>query len=223
MYDNSGEEMPVSLSERVAMLGGLMISAATGGSHDDPFYPPLRTEFMNDPDIRDRLPEPPRIPGDRPAPAGQTAPCRGCSAMRGFATLLLERVRPARACAHACDGARGRGDVLAAPAARDRTRAGCGWRLWSPRGGETLKGHGMSISPETVRFDDDTMWVGLSDGRVIGVPLAWFPRLLHADPATRTAFTLSAFGIHWETLDEDISVAGLLAGRGDMSGVGEVA
>jgi hypothetical protein len=81
----------------------------------------------------------------------------------------------------------------------------------------------MSISPETVRFDDDTMWVGLSDGRVIGVPLAWFPRLLHADPATRTAFTLSAFGIHWETLDEDISVAGLLAGRGDMSGVGEVA
>ncbi len=67
------------------------------------------------------------------------------------------------------------------------------------------------------------MWVGLSDGRVIGVPLAWFPRLLHADAAARAAFNLSPFGIHWETLDEDISVAGLLAGRGDMGRVGAVA
>ena len=39
----------------------------------------------------------------------------------------------------------------------------------------------MSISAESVRFDDDAMWVTLSDGRVLGVPLAWFPRLLHAD------------------------------------------
>jgi len=81
----------------------------------------------------------------------------------------------------------------------------------------------MSISPETVRFDEDAMWVGLSDGRVVGVPLAWFPRLLHATPDDRTAFTLSAFGIHWEALDEDISVEGLLAGRGDMGAVGKVA
>ena len=81
----------------------------------------------------------------------------------------------------------------------------------------------MNISPETVRFDDDAMWVGLSDGRVVGVPLAWFPRLLHATPADRAAFTLSAFGIHWEALDEDISVEGLLAGRGDAGGMGKVA
>ena len=81
----------------------------------------------------------------------------------------------------------------------------------------------MSISPEAVRFDDDAMWVTLSDGRVLGVPLAWFPRLLHATPETRAAVVLSPFGLHWEALDEDISIAGLLAGRGDMGGVGEVA
>lgn len=81
----------------------------------------------------------------------------------------------------------------------------------------------MIISAETVRFDDDAMWVGLSDGRVIGVPLAWFPRLLHADRAAREAYEISAFGLHWVALDEDISIAGLIAGRGDMGGVGRVA
>ena len=81
----------------------------------------------------------------------------------------------------------------------------------------------MSISAERVRFDDDAMWVTLSDGRVIGVPLAWFPRLLRASEAERAAVKISPFGLHWEALDEDISVAGLLAGRGDMSGVGQVA
>ena len=81
----------------------------------------------------------------------------------------------------------------------------------------------MSISPDSVRFDEDTMWVSLVDGRVIGVPVAWFPQLLNADAAARGAFELSPFGIHWEGLDEDISVAGLLAGRGDMGGVGRVA
>lgn len=77
----------------------------------------------------------------------------------------------------------------------------------------------MSISAESVRFDDHTMWVDLSDGRTIGVPLAWFPRLLHATPMQRASCRISASGqgLHWEDLDEDISVAGLLAGRGDMT------
>ena len=76
----------------------------------------------------------------------------------------------------------------------------------------------MSTSAETVRFDDDTMWVGLSDGRTIGVPLAWFPRLLNASAEDRAAVQISPFGLHWEALDEDVSIAGLLAGRGDQTG-----
>lgn len=81
----------------------------------------------------------------------------------------------------------------------------------------------MSISAEDIRFNKDAMWVTLSDGRVLGLPLAWFPRLLHASPKARAGWTLSPFGIHWEALDEDISVAGLLAGRGDAGGVEKVA
>ena len=72
----------------------------------------------------------------------------------------------------------------------------------------------MTISPESVRVDEDSFWVTLSDGPVLGVPLAWFPRLLQATPAERAAVTLSPFGLHWEALDEDVSVEGLLAGRG---------
>jgi hypothetical protein len=76
----------------------------------------------------------------------------------------------------------------------------------------------MTISPTAVRFDEHTMWVELSDGRTLGVPLAWFPRLLGASPAQRQRVELSRVGLHWEELDEDISVAGLLAGRGDLTG-----
>jgi len=61
------------------------------------------------------------------------------------------------------------------------------------------------------------MWVDLTDGRTLRVPLAWFPRLLQATPAERNKFELSRNGLHWEGLDEDISVAGLLAGRGDIA------
>jgi hypothetical protein len=68
-----------------------------------------------------------------------------------------------------------------------------------------------------VRFDPDSMWVELSDGRTIGVPLAWFPRLLHSTTEQREQVRISSRGLHWEALDEDISVAGLLAGLGDRS------
>lgn len=61
------------------------------------------------------------------------------------------------------------------------------------------------------------MWVHLDDGRVIAVPLAWFPRLLTATPEQRAQFELSPRGVHWEALDEDISVDGLLAGHGDLT------
>ena len=75
----------------------------------------------------------------------------------------------------------------------------------------------MSISPSSIRFDDHTMWIELTDGRTLGVPLAWFPRLLHATQAERERVELSRTGLHWETLDEDISIAALLAGRGDIT------
>jgi hypothetical protein len=73
------------------------------------------------------------------------------------------------------------------------------------------------VSPTHVRFDEDSLWVDLSDGRTIGVPLAWFPRLLHSTPEQREQVRISSRGLHWEALDEDISVAGLLAGLGDQS------
>lgn len=77
----------------------------------------------------------------------------------------------------------------------------------------------MSTSPKAniVRFDEDSMWLDLSDGRTLGVPLAWFPRLLHATPAQREQVSISTRGLHWEALDEDIAIAGLLEGRGDQS------
>ena len=61
------------------------------------------------------------------------------------------------------------------------------------------------------------MWVELDDGRTLGVPLAWFPRLLNAQPGDLDAVKISPNGLHWDVLDEDISVAGLLAGRGDRA------
>ena len=61
------------------------------------------------------------------------------------------------------------------------------------------------------------MWVDLSDGRTLGVPLAWFPRLLRGTPEQREQVRISPRGLHWESLDEDISVSALLAGLGDQS------
>lgn len=77
----------------------------------------------------------------------------------------------------------------------------------------------MTTSPEpmAVRFDDDSFWVDLDDGRTLGIPLAWFPRLFHATPEQRAKVQLSRAGLHWDELDEDISIAGLVAGRGDMT------
>lgn len=74
-----------------------------------------------------------------------------------------------------------------------------------------------SVSAMRVRFDEDSMWVDLSDGRTLGVPLAWFPRMLRGTPEQREQVRISSRGLHWESLDEDISVDALLAGLGDQS------
>lgn len=72
-------------------------------------------------------------------------------------------------------------------------------------------------TPTNVRFEADKFWVDLSDGRTLGVPLSWFPVLEAATYAQRQAFWLSSRGLHWEEIDEDISVEGLLEGRGDVT------
>jgi DNA-binding CsgD family transcriptional regulator len=66
-----------------------------------------------------------------------------------------------------------------------------------------------------VDVTNDALTVELSDGRTISVPLAWYPRLLHATPAERKDWRLigKGKGVHWNALDEDISVENLLAGR----------
>ena len=66
-----------------------------------------------------------------------------------------------------------------------------------------------------VSVTDDTLRVELSDGRTLSVPLAWYPRLVHATREERHNWQLigEGQGIRWPGLDEDLSVEGLIAGR----------
>ena len=67
----------------------------------------------------------------------------------------------------------------------------------------------------TIEVTEDTLTAELSDGRIISVPLAWYPRLVHATPEERNNWELigTGQGIHWPDLDEDLSIEGFLAGR----------
>ena len=82
-----------------------------------------------------------------------------------------------------------------------------------------------SVRARKLAFDRDTMWVELDDGRSLGVPLAWFPRLMRASAAQRENYRIghSGNGLHWDELDEDISVEGLLMGRADETRAGSQA
>jgi hypothetical protein len=66
-----------------------------------------------------------------------------------------------------------------------------------------------------VTVTEDKLIVDLADGRSLGVPLAWYPRLLHSTPAERQHWELlgDGYAIEWPELDEHIGVEGLLAGR----------
>ncbi|TAN11148.1 MAG: DUF2442 domain-containing protein [Burkholderiaceae bacterium] len=72
-----------------------------------------------------------------------------------------------------------------------------------------------SPHPSAVRCTQDEPIVSLADGRVLSVPLAWFPRLAGATAAQLANFELlgDGEGIHWPAVDEDVSVAGLLRGQ----------
>jgi hypothetical protein len=65
-----------------------------------------------------------------------------------------------------------------------------------------------------VIFSTETLSVSLMDGRTISVPLAWYPKLLHASPEQRSCWKIAGggYGIHWPELDEDLSTEGLLRG-----------
>ena len=83
----------------------------------------------------------------------------------------------------------------------------------------------MNTSAVELNFDSTMMWVSLADGRKLGVPLTYFPRLLEASPEQllRYEFSGNGTGLHWEELDEDISVQGLLMGLGDRTRTNRIA
>jgi Protein of unknown function (DUF2442) len=72
---------------------------------------------------------------------------------------------------------------------------------------------------KAVTFDDAMMHVELQDGRVVSAPLVWFPTLVAATPDQRSNCEIGGggIGLHWPDLDEDLSVAGLLAGADTRS------
>lgn len=72
----------------------------------------------------------------------------------------------------------------------------------------------MTILAKNIRFDDAAMWVEFSNSSTLRVPLARFPRLLNATPGQLSDWQLTPRGIHWDALDEDISIDGLLEGNG---------
>lgn len=68
-------------------------------------------------------------------------------------------------------------------------------------------------------FDESNLWILLHDGRQLSVPLVYFPRLSNARKEQLENYEISGggSGLHWDELDEDISVSGLLKGHGDSS------
>ena len=71
----------------------------------------------------------------------------------------------------------------------------------------------LDVRATNVVVTHDALSVDLEDGRTITVPLAWYPRLKHGTPKERNNFQIEPYCIHWEDLDEDISIRGLLLGR----------
>lgn len=78
----------------------------------------------------------------------------------------------------------------------------------------------LKVAPRAMAAvcSDDELRVSLTDGRWLSVPIVWFPRLAKASVAERANYELigDGQGIHWPSVDEDISVAGLLAGQASV-------
>jgi hypothetical protein len=69
----------------------------------------------------------------------------------------------------------------------------------------------VSVSIKSARFDPYNIWLQLSDGRTLGVPLSYFPALEKAGAGQLEKFELSPRGIHWDELNEDLSLEGFLS------------
>ena len=78
----------------------------------------------------------------------------------------------------------------------------------------TASSHSAGARVANVQFSEDSIRVDLADGRTISAPLAWYPRLLNASDAQRAEWEVSGGGyaMHWPSIDEDLSVEGLLRG-----------
>jgi Protein of unknown function (DUF2442) len=87
---------------------------------------------------------------------------------------------------------------------------------WGPKAGERVR---------EGRVSDDTISVDLFDGTTITVPLAWYPRLLHATPEQRANWKIAGagYGIHWPDIDEDLNTQGLLQGAPAPRGAAKAA
>ncbi|HKS26281.1 MAG TPA: DUF2442 domain-containing protein [Pyrinomonadaceae bacterium] len=77
----------------------------------------------------------------------------------------------------------------------------------------------VSALARSIEFDDEMMHVSLTDGRIISVPLIWFPLLSGATPEQRGRYEIGGGGLslHWPEIDEDLSVAGLMTGADQQS------
>ena len=69
----------------------------------------------------------------------------------------------------------------------------------------------MDIKIKKVWFQDDNIFIQTVSGEERSHPLSWFPRLLNASDQERANYKLSPFGIHWESLDEDLSFEGFFS------------
>ena len=79
----------------------------------------------------------------------------------------------------------------------------------------TLRAEPRIIAIESVAVTSDDLITDFEDGRRISLPLAWYPRLLHATPAERDNWRLvgNREGVHWPDLDEDVSAENLILGQ----------
>jgi hypothetical protein len=89
----------------------------------------------------------------------------------------------------------------------------------------TLRAEPRIVAIESVAVTEDDLVTDFEDGRRISLPLAWYPRLLHATPAERSNWRLvgNGEGVHWPDLDEDVSAENLILGQSSRASQGSLA